>query len=68
MDPNFTATTGLSGVFQREKKFDTLLYYGAAAPRPGLPDGLPVFSLDVRPALDCFGSLSMRIRAATLSE
>ncbi|KAH9995041.1 cytochrome c/c1 heme-lyase [Russula vinacea] len=36
-------------------------YYGA----PSLPDGSPVFSLDVRPALDSFGSLSMRVRAAT---
>ena len=36
-------------------------YYGA----PPLPDGSPVFSLDVRPALDNFGSLSMRVRAAT---
>ncbi|KAI9511392.1 cytochrome c heme lyase [Russula earlei] len=36
-------------------------YYGA----PPLPDGSPVFSLDVRPALDSFGSISMRIRAAT---
>ncbi|KAF8498513.1 cytochrome c and c1 heme-lyase [Russula emetica] len=38
-------------------------YYGA----PPLPDGSPVFSLDVRPALDTFGSLSMRVRAATRS-
>ena len=38
-------------------------YYGA----PPLPDGSPVFSLDVRPALDNFGSLSMRVRAATRS-
>ncbi|KAH9978327.1 cytochrome c and c1 heme-lyase [Russula compacta] len=36
-------------------------YYGA----PPLPDGSPVFSLDVRPALDSFGSISMRVRAAT---
>jgi cytochrome c heme-lyase len=36
-------------------------YYGA----PPLPDGSPVFSLDVRPALDSFSSISMRIRAAT---
>lgn len=36
-------------------------YYGA----PPLPDGSPVFSLDVRPALDSFSSLSMRVRAAT---
>ncbi|KAH9039367.1 cytochrome c/c1 heme-lyase [Lactarius pseudohatsudake] len=36
-------------------------YYGA----PPLPDGSPVFSLDVRPALDDFGSISMRVRAAT---
>jgi cytochrome c heme-lyase len=37
-------------------------YYGA----PPLPDGSLVFSrLDVRPALDSFGSLSMRVRAAT---
>jgi cytochrome c heme-lyase len=36
-------------------------YYGA----PPLPDGSPVFSLDVRPALDSFGSISMRIRSAT---
>jgi hypothetical protein len=66
MDPHLIATTGLPGVLQLEKKFDTLLYYGA--PRLPSPDGSPVFSLDVRPALDCFGSLSMRIRAATLSE
>ena len=36
-------------------------YYGA----PPLPDGSPVFSLDVRPALDDFSSISMRVRAAT---
>jgi len=36
-------------------------YYGA----PPLPDGSPVFSLDVRPALDNFESISMRVRAAT---
>ncbi|KAI0295352.1 cytochrome c and c1 heme-lyase [Multifurca ochricompacta] len=36
-------------------------YYGV----PPLPDGSPVFSLDVRPALDSFGSISMRVRAAT---
>jgi hypothetical protein len=36
-------------------------YYGA----PPLPDGSPVFSLDVRPALDDLGSISMRVRAAT---
>ncbi len=38
-------------------------YYGAHP----LPDGSPVFSLDVRPALDNFGSVSMRVRAATRS-
>ena len=38
-------------------------YYGA----PPLPDGSPVFSLDVRPALDNFSSISMRVRAATRS-
>jgi hypothetical protein len=62
MYPHLIATTGLSGVLQLEKKFDTLLNYGA----PRLLDGLPVFSLDVRPALVCFCSLSMRVRAATL--
>jgi cytochrome c heme-lyase len=36
-------------------------YYGA----PPLPDGSPVFSLDVRPALDSFSSIGMRVRAAT---
>ncbi|KAI0289605.1 cytochrome c and c1 heme-lyase [Russula brevipes] len=36
-------------------------YYGA----PPLPDGSPVFSLDVRPALDSLNSISMRVRAAT---
>ena len=36
-------------------------HYGS----PPLPDGSPVFSLDVRPALDSFGSISMRGRAAT---
>jgi len=36
-------------------------YYGA----PPLPDGSPVFSLDVRPALDNFSSISMRVHAAT---
>ncbi|KAI0065602.1 cytochrome c and c1 heme-lyase [Artomyces pyxidatus] len=30
-----------------------------------LPDGSPVFSLDVRPALDSVSSIGMRIRAAT---
>ncbi|KAI0272606.1 cytochrome c and c1 heme-lyase [Gloeopeniophorella convolvens] len=38
-------------------------YYGA----PPLPDGSPVFSLDVRPALDSINSISMRVRAATQS-
>jgi cytochrome c heme-lyase len=38
-------------------------YYGA----PPLPDGSPVFSLDVRPALDNVSSISMRVRAATRS-
>ncbi len=38
-------------------------YYGASP----LPDESPVFSLDVHPALDSFGSLSMRVRAATQS-
>ena len=36
-------------------------YYSA----PPLPDGSPVFSLDVRPALDNFGSLKDRIAVAT---
>ncbi|THV05568.1 cytochrome c and c1 heme-lyase [Dendrothele bispora CBS 962.96] len=36
-------------------------YYSA----PPLPDGSPVFSLDVRPALDSFGSLKERIAVAT---
>ncbi|KAJ7180961.1 cytochrome c/c1 heme-lyase [Mycena filopes] len=36
-------------------------YYSA----PPEPDGSPVFSLDVRPALDSFGSLKERIAAAT---
>jgi len=36
-------------------------YYSA----PPTPDGSPVFSLDVRPALDNVGSISMRIKAAT---
>lgn len=36
-------------------------YYSA----PPEPDGSPVFSLDVRPALDSFGSVSQRIGAAT---
>jgi cytochrome c heme-lyase len=36
-------------------------YYSA----PDRPDGSPVFSLDVRPALDSFGSVSTRIQAAT---
>lgn len=36
-------------------------YYSA----PPLSDGSPVFSLDVRPALDSVGSIGMRIRAAT---
>ena len=36
-------------------------YYSA----PPLPDGSPVFSLDVRPALDSVGSISERIKAAT---
>lgn len=36
-------------------------YYSA----PLEPDGSPTFSLDVRPALDSFGSLKERITAAT---
>ncbi|KAJ6519146.1 cytochrome c heme lyase [Mycena sanguinolenta] len=36
-------------------------YYSA----PPEPDGSPVFSLDVRPALDSFGSIKERIAAAT---
>jgi len=36
-------------------------YYSA----PPEPDGSPVFSLDVRPALDTFGSLKERIAVAT---
>ena len=36
-------------------------YYSA----PPEPDGSPVFSLDVRPALDSFGSVKNRIRVAT---
>jgi len=36
-------------------------YYSA----PPEPDGSPVFSLDVRPALDSFGSLKDRIVFAT---
>lgn len=36
-------------------------YYSA----PPEPDGSPVFSLDVRPALDSFGSIKQRISAAT---
>ena len=36
-------------------------YYSA----PPEPDGSPVFSLDVRPALDSFGSVKQRIVAAT---
>ncbi|ETW78853.1 hypothetical protein HETIRDRAFT_420076 [Heterobasidion irregulare TC 32-1] len=36
-------------------------YYSA----PPLSDGSPVFSLDVRPALDSVSSIGMRIRAAT---
>lgn len=36
-------------------------YYSA----PPEPDGSPVFSLDVRPALDSFGSIKERISVAT---
>lgn len=36
-------------------------YYSA----PPEPDGSPVFSLDVRPALDSFSSLKERIAVAT---
>lgn len=36
-------------------------YYSA----PPEPDGSPVFSLDVRPALDSFGSLKERVAVAT---
>ena len=36
-------------------------YYSA----PDEPDGSPVFSLDVRPALDSFGSVKQRIAFAT---
>ena len=55
--------TGLSSVLQWVKKFDTLL----TIMEPPLPDVSPVFSFDVRLALDNFGSLSMRVRAATRS-
>ena len=36
-------------------------YYSA----PPEPDGSPVFSLDVRPALDSVGSIKQRLAAAT---
>lgn len=36
-------------------------YYSA----PDNPDGSPVFSLDVRPALDSVGSVTQRISVAT---
>lgn len=36
-------------------------YYSA----PPEPDGSPVFSLDVRPALDSVGSIRQRVAAAT---
>lgn len=36
-------------------------YYSA----PPEPDGSPVFSLDVRPAIDSFGSIKQRISMAT---
>ncbi len=36
-------------------------YYSA----PPDPHGSPVFSLDVRPALDSFGSIKQRVSAAT---
>ena len=36
-------------------------YYSA----PPEPDGSPVFSLDVRPALDSVGSVKQRIAAAS---
>jgi cytochrome c heme-lyase len=36
-------------------------YYSA----PPEPDGSPVFSLDVRPALDSFASIRTRVAAAT---
>ena len=36
-------------------------YYSA----PPLEDGSPVFSLDVRPAVDSFGSIKQRITVAT---
>lgn len=36
-------------------------YYGA----PPEPDGTPAFSLDVRPALDSFGSIRTRLAVAT---
>ena len=36
-------------------------YYSA----PPLPDGSPVFSLDVRPALDSVGSIKQRLAVAT---
>ena len=36
-------------------------YYSA----PPEPDGSPVFSLDVRPALDNVGSIKQRLAAAT---
>ena len=63
-EPHLFAMTGLSGVLSMGEEVRYVIDYYGAAP---LPYVSPVFSLDVRPALDNFGSLSMRVRAATRS-
>ncbi|PBK72411.1 cytochrome c heme lyase [Armillaria solidipes] len=52
-------------VVRRPKTGDEVRYVIDYYSAPPEPDGSPVFSLDVRPALDSFGSIKERIAVAT---
>ncbi|KAL9713518.1 holocytochrome c synthase [Leucoagaricus gongylophorus] len=52
-------------VVRRPKTGEEVRYVIDYYTAPSDPDGSPVFSLDVRPALDSFGSLKERIAVAT---
>ncbi|KDR80675.1 hypothetical protein GALMADRAFT_241050 [Galerina marginata CBS 339.88] len=52
-------------IVRRQKTSEEVRYVIDYYSAPPEPDGSPVFSLDVRPALDSFGSLKDRIAVAT---
>ncbi|KDQ61687.1 hypothetical protein JAAARDRAFT_172061 [Jaapia argillacea MUCL 33604] len=52
-------------VVQRPKTGEEVRYVIDYYSAPPEPDGSPVFSLDVRPALDSVGSIGMRMKVAT---